>query len=134
MDKKEKDIEFVGVIKLVSGEEILSKICPCEEEDKTILILDSPVTFETVQIRQAGMGAVRVHPWLEMCSDSILVIDMQKVITVTEVSDEQVIKIYERYLKDKDKSSNQSPANEDMGFLSSISDARISLEKLYKSS
>ena len=134
MDNKEKDNEFVGVIKLVSGEEILSRICPCEEEDKTILILDSPVTFETVQIRQAGMGAVRVHPWLEMCTDSILVIDMQKVITVTEVSDDQVIKIYERYLKDKDKDSNQSPADEDMGFLSSISDARISLEKLYKSS
>lgn len=134
MDNKEKDNEFVGVIKLVSGEEILSKICPCEEEDKTILILDSPVTFETVQIRQAGMGAVRVHPWLEMSTDSILVIDMQKVITVTEVSDDQVIKIYERYLKDRDKDSNQSPADEDMGFLSSISDARISLEKLYKSS
>ena len=34
MDKKEKDKEFIGVIKLVSGEEILSKICPCEEENK----------------------------------------------------------------------------------------------------
>ena len=38
MDKKEE--EFLGVIKLVSGEEILSKICPCEEEDTTILILE----------------------------------------------------------------------------------------------
>ena len=132
MDKKEE--EFLGVIKLVSGEEILSKICPCEEEDTTILILDSPVTFETVQIRQMGMGAVRVNPWLEMANDSVLVIDMKKVITVTEVSDEQIIKIYERYIKDKDRDSNESPADQNMGFLSSISDARIFLEKLYKSS
>ena len=75
MDKE----EFLGVIKLVSGEEILAKICPCEEEDKTILILDSPVTFETIQIRNmGGMGAVRVNPWLEMATDSVLVIDMKK--------------------------------------------------------
>ena len=132
MDKNE---EFLGVIKLVSGEEILAKICPCEEEDKTILILDSPVTFETIQIRNmGGMGAVRVNPWLEMSQDSPLVINMEKVITVSEIHDDQVIKIYERYLKDKDKEDNQSPANKDMGFLSSIYDARIFLEKLYKSS
>ena len=131
----DKDEEFLGVIKLVSGEEILAKICPCEEEDKTILILDSPVTFETIQIRNiGGVGAVRVNPWLEMAHDSILVIDMQKIITVTEITDDQIIKIYERYLKDKDRDTNQSPANQDMGFLSSISDARVFLEKLYKSS
>ena len=132
MDKNE---EFLGVIKLVSGEEILAKICPCEEEDKTILILDSPVTFETIQIRHmGGMGAVRVNPWLEMSNDSPLVINMEKVITVSEIHDDQVIKIYERYLKDKDRDDNKSPINKDMGFLSSISDARIFLEKLYKSS
>ena len=131
MDKE----EFLGVIKLVSGEEILAKICPCEEEDKTILILDSPVTFETIQIRNmGGMGAVRVNPWLEMSQPSPLVINMEKVITVSEIHDDQVIKIYERYLKDKDRDTNQSPANKDMGFLSSISDARVFLEKLYKSS
>ena len=132
MDKNE---EFLGVIKLVSGEEILAKICPCEEEDKTILILDSPVTFETIQIRNmGGMGAVRVNPWLEMSQDSPLVINMEKVITVSEIQDDQVIKIYERYLKDKDRDNNQSHTSKDMGFLSSISDARIFLEKLYKSS
>ena len=131
----DKDEEFLGGINLVSGDEILAKICPCEEEDKTILILDSPVTFETIQIRNmGGMGAVRVNPWLEMSQNSPLVINMEKVITVSEIHDDQVIKIYERFLKDKDRDTNQSPANKDMGFLSSISDARIFLEKLYKSS
>ena len=132
MDNEE---EFLGVIKLVSAEEILAKICPCEEEDKPILILDSPVTFETIQIRHmGGMGAVRVNPWLEMSNNSPLVINMEKVITVSEIHDDQVIKIYERYLKDKDRDNNASPVDKDMGFLSSISDARIFLEKLYKSS
>ena len=92
------------------------------------------VIFETVQIRQMGIGAVRVKPWLEMSQDAIVVIDMEKVITLTEVHDDQIIKIYNRYLKDKDRENNESAANKDMGFLSSISDARIFLEKLYKSS
>ena len=37
-------------------------------------------------------------------------------------------------IKDKDRDNNRSPTNKDMGFLSSISDARVFLEKLYKSS
>ncbi len=135
MDKQEKDDEFFAVIKMISGEEVFARVQPCEEEDKTILILDSPVVFETIQIRQmGGVGAVRVNPWLEMAQDSVLVVNMDKVITLTEVHDDQVLRIYQRYLKDRDRDNRQPSANEDMGFLSSISDARIFLEKLYKSS
>ena len=56
---------------------------------------------------------------------------MDKVITITEVKDEQVLCIYNKYY-DKDRESNQTKINEEMGFLSSISEARVSLEKLYK--
>ena len=51
-----------------------------------------------------------------------------------EVKDEQILCIYNKYLRDKDRDSNQTKVNEDMGFLSSISEARVNLEKLYKSS
>ena len=129
MDKE----EFHAVIKLVSGEEIFSKVCPCEEEDKTILILDCPVTFENIVIRQIGVSAVRINPWLKMSDDSTVVMNMDKVITMTEVNDKHLIKVYNRYLKEKDQISNRTDINENMGFLSSVSDARVFLEKLYKS-
>jgi len=64
----------------------------------------------------------------------MMIINMDKVITITEVKDEQVLCIYNKYLRDKDRESNQTKINEEMGFLSSISEARVSLEKLYKSS
>ena len=35
--------EFYAAIKMVSGEEVFSKVCPCEEKDRIILILDNPV-------------------------------------------------------------------------------------------
>ena len=130
MDKE----EFHAVIKLVSGEEIFAKVCPCEEEDKTILILDCPVTFENIIIRQIGVSAVRINPWLKISDDPTVVMNMDKVITMTEVHDKHLIKVYNRYLKEKDQISNRTDINENMGFLSSISDARVFLEKLYKSS
>ena len=130
MDKE----EFHAVLKLVSGEEIFAKVCPCEEEDKTILILDCPVIFENIIIRQIGVSAVRINPWLKMSDDPTVVMNMDKVITMTEVHDKHLIKVYNRYLKEKDQITNRTDINENMGFLSSVSDARVFLEKLYKSS
>ena len=130
MDKE----EFYAVLKLVSGEEIFAKVCPCEEEDKTILMLDCPVIFENITIRQIGVSAVRINPWLKITDDPTVVMIMDKVITMTEVHDKHLIKVYNRYLKEKDRITNRTDINQNMGFLSSVSDARVFLEKLYKSS
>ena len=126
--------EFYAVLKLVSGEEIFAKVCPCEEEDKTILMLDCPVIFENITIRQIGVSAVRINPWLKITDDPTVVMNMDKVITMTEVHDKHLIKVYNRYLKEKDRVTNRTDINQNMGFLSSVSDARVFLEKLYKSS
>ena len=38
--------DFYAIIKLISGEEILSKVCPCDEDDRIVLILDNPITMD----------------------------------------------------------------------------------------
>ena len=125
--------EFYAAIKLISGEEIFAQVTPSEEGDRTLLILDTPVIFETIQLKHMAVSAIKVEPWMTMGGDMVI-INMDKVITITEVEDEQVLCIYNKYLRDKDRESNQTKINEEMGFLSSISEARVSLEKLYKSS
>jgi len=130
--KKEEKQDFLAVIKLVSGEEIISTITPCEEDDRTLLLLDNPVMFENVMIRNNGVGAIKVIPWVQAATDTILILDMDKVITMSEVFDKEVIRIYNRYLIDKDRESNESIISKDMGYLSSVTEARIFLEKLYK--
>ena len=65
-------------------------------------------------------------------TDTILILDMEKVITMSEVFDKEVIRIYNRYMNDKDRETNESVVTKDMGYLSSVTDARIFLEKLYK--
>tara|TARA_B100001989_G_scaffold9490_1_gene6178 strand:+ start:1049 stop:1450 length:402 start_codon:yes stop_codon:yes gene_type:complete len=124
--------EFYGVLKLVSGEELFAKVSPCEEEYRTILILESPVTFETIPMKNQAHGAVRIVPWVKMCNETSFVVNMDKVITVTEVKDEEVIKLYERYLNDLNGETKEQDFNRDLGFLPSIPEARVILEKLYK--
>ena len=130
--KKEEPQDFLAVIKLVSGEEIISNVTSCEEEDRTLLLLDTPVMFESMMVRNNGMGAIKVVPWIHAASDTILILDMDKVITMSEVFDKEVIRIYNRYLNDKDRETNESVVTKDMGYLSTVTDARIFLEKLYK--
>jgi len=88
--------------------------------------------FESMMIRNNGMGAIKVVPWIHAASDTILILDMDKVITMSEVFDKEIIRIYNRYLNDKDRESNESIVTKDMGYLSTVTDARIFLEKLYK--
>ena len=130
--KKEEPQDFLAVIKLVSGEEIISTVTSCEEDDRTLLLLDSPLMFESVLMKNMTVGAIKVVPWVQAATDTILILDMDKVITMSEVFDKEVIRIYNRYLNDKDRDTNESIVTKDMGYLSTVTDARIFLEKLYK--
>ena len=125
--------DFYAIIKLISGEEILSKVCPCDEDDRIMLILDNPITMESVTIRQLGISTIKVSPWIKFADDSMFIIDMEKVITITEITDEDLIKIHQKFVRERNKKSNKSELTSKMGYLSSIADARITLEKLYKS-
>jgi len=125
--------DFYAILKLVSGEEILSKVCPCDEDDRIVLILDNPITMESVTIRQLGISTIKVSPWIKFADDSMFVMDMEKVITMTEITDEDLIKMHQKFVRERNKKSNKSQLTSKMGYLSSIADARISLEKLYKS-
>ena len=125
--------EFYAAIKMISGEEVFSKVCPCEEKDRTILILDNPVLMETITIRQFGMTALKVVPWMKLTDDTMFIVEMNRIITMTEVNDSSIIKIYQKYIRERNKISSKSRLSSNMGFISSIADARVSLEKIYKS-
>ena len=125
--------EFYAAIKMVSGEEVFSKVCPCEEQDRIILILDNPVTMRYVVMNQHKITALKIEPWMKLTDDTMFIIDMNKIITMTEVSDKDMIRVYQKYIRERNGVSSKSKISPNMGFISSIADARISLEKIYKS-
>ena len=127
------DQEFYAAIKLISGEEIFSLVMPSEEEDQIFLILQNPVTIETVVIKNAGMQGIKIDPWLKFADDDTFILSMEKVMTISEVKDDETIEMYNKFLKQKYNKKTADSLTPEMGYLSKVSDARIKLEKLYKS-
>lgn len=125
--------EFYAIIKLVSSEEIFSKVCHCDENDRTILILEDPVIIETVTIQKYSMEGYKINPWIKFTDETTFLLDMEKVITISEVRDKDIISIYEKFIRTKQRKQIKKNVSPNMGYISSISEARISLEKLYNS-
>ena len=87
--------EFYASIKLVSGEELFA-ITSAEEHT---LILQDPVCIQTVHGPRGSY--IRVEPWMHVPDDQFFFIDKDKVITMTEVADDNdMIDYYTEYLLD----------------------------------
>jgi hypothetical protein len=125
--------DFYAVIKLVSGEEIFSIVCPSEEEGRTMLILNNPVTIEVIMMKQIGMQGYKIDPWLKFADDDTFLLDMEKVLTISEVRDEETIEMYHKFLRQQENKNSKNSLTAEMGYLSSVSEARKMFEKLYKS-
>ena len=122
--------EFYCILKLVSGEEIFAIVSPTEEDDRTLLLLENPVIIEPMMSKTQGVVGYKVKPWMLIPEDEIYIIDMNKVITMTEVSDEQIIRVYQKFVRN----TSQVSLERNMGFISKVNEARKVLEKIYKSS
>jgi len=125
--------DFYAVIKLISGEEIFSIVCPSEESGRTMLILNNPVTIEVVMMKQIGMQGYKIDPWLKFADDDTFLLNMDRVMTISEVRDPETIEMYHKFLKQQEEKDSKTPLTSEMGYLSSVSEARKRFEKLYKS-
>ena len=124
--------EFYAVIKLVTGEEIFSLVCVDENDGDPILLLMNPVIMKVMK-NHVGQY-VKVRPWMEIPTDDFYVIKYDKIITMTEVKEGQMIEFYTRYLNDEDvdwEEDGRTKISDKMGYISSVDDARKLLEKLY---
>ena len=55
--------DFYASVKLITGEEIFSKVSVCEENNRTLLVLSNPVTLEEVKLKKWGTVGYKVEPW-----------------------------------------------------------------------
>ena len=124
--------EFYATLKLNSGEEIYAKVAASEEEGRTMLILHSPITI--VEVKQKGsMVGYKVEPWLKTTKDDMFIINMDKVITLSESTDLEIISVYQQFVQDMARSKSGGPKlSRRIGYVSSVNDAKYILEKIYK--
>ena len=133
--------EFYAIIKLTSGEEILSLISIDENEGDPIIMLQNPITMKIINSHR-GMH-IKVKSWIEMSSDDIFIIKPDKIMTMTETTDERLIDIYTNYIEDEDdnlydsiseskSSTGKVTPSQKMGYVSTVEDARKKLEDIFK--
>jgi len=127
--------DFYASIKLVSGEEIFGEVMPSEENGRTVLIISDPVEIETVSMNGSSEG-LRMMPWLRsMPTENIIIIPMDKVITVVEArEDSEVVKYYQKFIFSNlnGGSGEKIKVTKKMGYVNSVEKARDTLERLYK--
>ena len=124
--------DFYATIKFKSGEEIYAKVAASEEEDRTMLILHSPITISEIR-GKAGLAGYKVEPWLKTTREDMFIINLDDVLTLSESSDVQMIMMYQNFLRDSERDNkNQSKMSRRMGYISNVNDAKEILEKIYR--
>ena len=124
--------DFYATIKLKSGEEVFARVAASEEEDRTMLIVHTPVTVIEIKSKN-GLVGYKVEPWLKTTRDDMFLIDMNNVITLSESSDMEMIVMYQHFLRDAQRElHHQHKLNRRMGYISNVKDAKESLEKIFK--
>ena len=128
-----KEEDFYATIKFKSGEEIFALVGYSEEEDRIFLLLESPITIEKIRNR-GGVQGFRVEPWLKTSKEDLFVINIDDVLTLTESHDLETIAMHETFSKQYDKFNIEKKLNRKMGYISTIKEAKKSLEELYNNS
>ena len=124
--------EFYGVIKLITGEEIFALISIEENGGNPKILVQTPVIMK-VLTHGAGQY-VKIKPWLELADEDMYLIDYDRIITMTEVKNNEMVTFYKRYLEEDDldfEIDGKVKLQEGMGFISTVEDARKNLEKIF---
>ncbi len=131
--------EFFSTLKLTSGEEIIAKVCYLPDEDS--LLVENPMLVEKLTQKKNGrsiQGFV-LKDWIHSTYDSLFVIKMEQVITMTEL-DKKIESFYLSNLNDTDDSSEDgidikpNKFSKQMGYLGSVKETKRFLEEIYKKS
>ena len=132
-DKKEPYEEFVATVKLVSGEEILTKVIIDYSSKEEQIIIDNPVVCQEVRSHGANVPlGYKFEPWIKMSDEEIYIIDLEKIITLSEIKDDLVIKTYNNIIDGGFKRQHPD-LDRQMGYVNSVDKARQIIERLYKS-
>ena len=132
--------EFYSTIKLISGEEIIAKVCYLPDEDS--LLLDQPLQVEKVSSKRNGGNATgfTLKEWIHSTYDTMFVIPKSSVITMSEL-DKRIEGYYLRYLNcvgetGEELSININPKRltKRMGYLGSVNETKKYLEDIFKRS
>jgi hypothetical protein len=123
----------IASIKLVSGEEIICTLLEIDKEGEfATLTFSNPLR---IQLRDRRRNkAYSLEPWLCLKNDTLHCININKIITVHEVDDQNILDDYDAHYRKrlnlKPKSKSIKSSNK-IGYVGNTNDFKDSLERLY---
>ena len=129
--------DFYATIKLLSGEELVARVCYLPDEDK--VMLERPLMVENAKQRkgQLEVSGFSLKEWISATFDNMFIINRSHIMTIVEIEGE-IVDFYEKTLNKLESGKslagrgNKLPRSS--GYLGSIKEMKKSLEDIYKKS
>ena len=129
--------EFYATVKLLSGEELVAKVCYLPDEDK--VMLERPLVVENAKQRkgQLEVTGFALKEWISATFDNMFVINRDHIMTMVEIEGE-IVEFYEKTLNrlESGKSlagrGNKLPRTS--GYVGSVKEMKKTLEDIFKRS
>jgi len=129
--------EFYATVKLLSGEELVSKICYLPEEDK--VMLERPLMVENAKQRKGQMEVTgfSLKEWMSATFDTMFIIKRDHILTMVEIEGE-IVEFYEKTLNrlesGKSLAGKGSKLPRGSGYLGSVKEMKKTLEDIFNKS
>ena len=121
--------DFYATIKLKCGDEIFAKVAASDEGDKIYLVITNPIVLEEIRVR-GKMAGYKLEPWLKTSTEDMFILELDDILTMSESSDIEMIANYQDFVRRSNQTTQMKPTKK-MGYISTVSDAKEILEKLY---
>ena len=133
--------DFIATIKLITGEELISKVSYMPDDDS--LVLENPMQVMVIdqQKKNLRIAGFALTEWIHSTFDHMFILPKQHVLTMTEIEDKNIQNFYmntvQKHIVDLNafKDSQQSMQfTREMGNIGSVQNTKKLLEDLYKRS
>ena len=130
--------EFYSVIKLISGEEIFALVSIDNDQEDPIVVLQNPLVMKMMNSSKGSY--IKVNRWIELSSEDIFIMRLDRILTMSESKDAKLIAIYDNFIEDEQdetmidvyKPNGEVQITNTMGYISSVEDARKKFEEIFK--
>ena len=129
--------EFFATVKLITGEEIVSKVVYLEDEDK--VMLENPLQVDSAKQRKGALeiSGFSFREWVCATFDKMFIINRDHIITVSEIEG-PIVDFYKETLSRMENGKSLTGKGGKLprgsGYLGSVTDMKKSLENIFKKS
>lgn len=135
------DEEFHGVIKLVTGQEVIGKMIATDDNGKTVIYIENPAEARVHEMKNHQqqenkiIKGISFSKWFALSEEDFYIVPEEYIVSVASMSKE-IMGYYIAWAKEQDPnykpSVSEVEVSEDFGKIATLKEARNTLERIFK--